>query len=184
MFVRIASMGFDPANYSTAVQSILSLDGNGERAMPLANGSVNRAGIEAIAGYDAADLFSESFSSQAALSGLYLYFCGYDQAHAIAQDLGTSEGSFWHGILHRQEPDAGNAAYWFRRVNQHPVFPLLKDRAEQLGLPVKKQWDPFRFIDFCEEARQKPGSSDEQLAKAVQLAEWQLLFDYCARKRS
>jgi len=184
MFVRIASMGFDLANYSAAVQSILSLDGNGERAMPLANGPANRAGIDAIAKLDPGDLFSEAFSPQAAMSGLYLYFCGYDQAHGIAQDLGTIEGSFWHGILHRQEPDAGNAAYWFRRVNQHPVFPLLKDRAEQLGLPVKNHWDPFRFIDFCEAARQKPGSEDEQLAKAVQLAEWQLLFDYCARKKS
>jgi hypothetical protein len=49
---------------------------------------------------------------------------------------------------------------------------------------MKNAWDPFRFIDFCERARQMPGSTDEQLAKAVQLAEWQLLFDYCARKRS
>ncbi|HYI95556.1 MAG TPA: hypothetical protein VEX68_18595 [Bryobacteraceae bacterium] len=184
MFVRIASMGFNPANYSAAVQSILSLEGDGKRAMPLAKGTANPAGIHAIAKLDIGDLFPEAFSPQAAVSGLYLYFCGYDQAHTIAQDLATIEGSFWHGILHRQEPDAENAAYWFRRVNQHPVFPLLKDRAEQLGLPVKNQWDPFRFIDFCEAARQKPGSEDEQLAKAVQLAEWQLLFDYCARKKS
>ena len=176
-------MGFNPANYSAAVQSILSLDGKGERVMPLANGRVVPAGTDAIASRDLVDLFPDAFSPQGAMSGLYLYFCGYDQAHAIAQDLATIEGSFWHGILHRQEPDAGNAAYWFRRVNQHPVFPILRDRAEKLGFPVKNQWDPFRFIDFCEEARQKPGSEDERLAMAVQLAEWQLLFDYCARKK-
>jgi hypothetical protein len=177
-------MGFNPSDYGAEVQSILSLDGNGERAMPLANGPPVRAGIDAIAQHSAEDLFPDAFSPQAALSGLYLYFCAYDQSHAISQDIGTAEGSFWHGIMHRQEPDPENAAYWFRRVGQHPLFPRLRDRAEELGLPMKNAWDPFRFIDFCERARQMPGSTDEQLAKAVQLAEWQLLFDYCARKRS
>ena len=50
---------------------------------------------------------------EAALSGLYLYFSCWDEAHVIAQDLSSAEGSFWHGIVHRQEPDAENASYWF-----------------------------------------------------------------------
>ena len=42
------------------------------------------------------------------------------------------------------------------------------------------EWNPMAFIDYCEEARTHPGSPDELLALDIQLAEWQLLFDYCA----
>ena len=117
------------------------------------------------------------------MSGLYLYFCAYDESHKISQDIETAEGSFWHGILHRQEPDPGNAAYWFRRVGQHPIFPQLRDAAAELGWGTKDKWDPFAFIDFCESARNRPGSTEETTAMAIQLREWQLLFDYCARPR-
>ena len=99
----------------------------------------------------------------------------------ISQDIGTVEGSFWHGILHRQEPDPDNAKYWFRRVGEHPIFSKLRDAAIELGFAAKQIWDPFAFIDYCEAARRKPGSREEQTAMAIQLAEWQLLFDYCAR---
>ena len=174
-------MGFDPSDYGPDVQTILALDGSGSRVMPLANGAAVYAGINALSGKVAHDLFPNAFSPLGALSGLYLYFCGYDQSHRIAQDLSTPEGSFWHGIMHRQEPDPANAGYWFRRVGEHPLFPTLRDRAEEIGFVSKDRWNPHRFIDFCEEARQKPGSKDEQLAMKVQLAEWQLLFDFCAR---
>lgn len=163
------------------MQDILALDGSGTREMPLAGGTEVAAGIAALSKLQPRDLFPNAFSPDGALTGLYLYFCGYDEAHKIAQDLPTAEGSFWHGILHRQEPDAGNASYWFRRVGDHPVFSPLSDAARELGFAVKDSWDPFRFIDFCETARKKPGSKEEQLAMRVQLAEWQLLFDYCAR---
>lgn len=151
--------------------------------MPLASGAAFEPGLRALTAQGAA-LFPDAFSPQGALAGLYLYFCGYDDAHRIAQDLATPEGSFWHGILHRQEPDAGNAGYWFRQLGQHALFPVLRDAAERLGYDAQGKWDPFRFIDFCEAARRKPGSKEEELAMSVQLAEWQLLFDYCARPRA
>ena len=57
----------------------------------------------------------------------------WDASHAAAQeadDLGESRFSaYWHGIGHRREPDAGNAAYWFRRVGRHPLFPALAEAA-------------------------------------------------------
>ncbi len=68
------------------------------------------------------------------MAGLYLYFSCLDQAHSIAQNIATAEGSFWHGIMHRQEPDAGNASYWFSRVGRHPIFPALHREAAALGL--------------------------------------------------
>src|SRR5437870_5363954 len=58
-------------------------------------------------------------------AGLYLAFNFLDESHAISQDVHTAEGSYWHAILHRREPDPSNAAYWFRRVGDHPVFALL-----------------------------------------------------------
>lgn len=177
-------MGFDPSQYSADVQAILAIDGNGARLMPLANGKTVRAGVEALSGKSARHLFPGVFSPEAALSGLYLYFCAYDESHSLSQDISSAEGSFWHGIMHRQEPDPGNSGYWFRRVGNHPIFPALRDAAADAGFPAKGAWDPFAFIDYCEEARRKPGSTEEKIAMAVQLAEWQLLFDYCARPRS
>jgi hypothetical protein len=43
------------------------------------------------------------------------------------------------------------------------------------------RWDPFAFLAFCDRARQQPGSSHARAAMEIQRAEWQLLFDYCAR---
>ena len=109
----------------------------------------------------------------------------------MAQDLHTAEGSFWHAILHRQEPDSGNAAYWFRRVGTHALYPKLFDatleivtRYPEAEFRPGAYWDPFAFVMFCERARQQPGSSSERAALEIQRLEWQLLFDYCARPRS
>ena len=102
-------------------------------------------------------------------------------------DSKTTEGEYWHAILHRQEPDAGNAAYWFRRVGQHPIFPKLAAEAKEiLNLYPDSEfrvgrWDPFAFVHFCERARLQPGTTQEQAAVQIQRAEWQLLFDYSAR---
>jgi hypothetical protein len=38
----------------------------------------------------------------------------WDEAHRIAQDVDTSEGSRVHAYLHRKEGDAANARYWYR----------------------------------------------------------------------
>jgi len=111
-------------------------------------------------------------------SGLYLYCGCWDAGHTAADSVENPSGYFWHGIAHRQEPDPANAAYWFRKTGKHPIFPKLAAEAAHSGYPVSGEWDPLAFIEYCESA---PGSPDEQIALAVQLLEWQLLFDYCAR---
>lgn len=137
------------------------------------------------------ELFPAAFAPEAAMSGLWLYFSCADECHELCQSLGTAEGSYWHAILHRQEPDAANSGYWFRRVGEHPVFPALLEAARKIAekSPDARwnpgtRWDPFRFIDYCEEARRQPDSPAYTAACEIQLAEWQLLFDYCARPRA
>lgn len=54
-----------------------------------------------------------------------LWYAGRDEwsrAHDIAQDHEGEPLFDWlHALLHRQEGDASNAAYWYRRAGQ-PVF--------------------------------------------------------------
>jgi hypothetical protein len=179
---------FNPTAYGPDVARILALDQNGDRLMPLAGGTCSIAQAKSILSEaNAQQLFPSAKSPQGALSGLWVYFSCFDEGHALCQDLETPEGSFWHGILHRQEPDASNAGYWFRRVGTHAVFPQIHAAAAEILkrspalLILKDAWDPFDFIDFCEAVRTTPGSDSEKAALEIQRAEWQILFDYCAR---
>ena len=134
-----------------------------------------------IRGAGSRQLFPRSRAPEAALAGLYLYFDYWTEAHETAQEIGTPEGSYWHAIVHRQEPDAWNSGYWFRQTGTHPVLPALRDAAAAIGMAVGTRWNPQAFIEFCERASETPGSALERQAREVQRAEWQLLFDYCAR---
>ncbi|MGH9673657.1 MAG: hypothetical protein ACRD44_10795 [Bryobacteraceae bacterium] len=179
-------MKFAAASYGQEVASLLALDQEGQRLMPLAGGTCSSPeASRRLRGAHARELFPAGRAPEAALSGLWLYFSCLDESHSLSQRIETPEGSFWHGIMHRQEPDPENAGYWFRRTGRHPVFKNLHEEAERLAgsgalFSPGAQWDPFRFIDFCEQARQKPGSEAENLARKIQRAEWQILFDYCA----
>ena len=117
-------MPFDPQAYGPHVAAILALDGDGERLMPLVQSGCSapeaRSRLQAVT---ARALFPQSYAPEAAFAGLYLYFGCWTEAHEIAQDVSTPEGSYWHGIVHRQEPDAANSGYWFRQVGAHPDFP-------------------------------------------------------------
>jgi hypothetical protein len=127
-------------------------------------------------------------SPQGVICGLWLRLDEIDEAHRIAQDLDTPEGSFWHAIVHRCEPDPGNSAYWFRRTGRHPVFPTLVAQVNRLlathsgtGFTLRHEWDPFAWIDFWERARREPNSAAWRLALEIQRVEWEVLFDYCAK---
>lgn len=125
----------------------------------------------------ARELFPDAAQPEAALAGLWLYCGFFEESHSISQEIKTADGSYWHGILHRMEPDPGNAGYWFRRVGQHPVFDELLPVAKALGYRTGARWDPFAFIDACDRA----APSEIDLLEQVQLAEWQLLFHHCAK---
>ena len=128
-------------------------------------------------------------SPEAAMAGLWLYCGGFDEAHELAQSLNSVEGSYWHAIVHRMEPDAWNSGYWFRRVGRHPVFPALLEAAKRIaaqdpdcGFVPGESWNPERFTTFCEAARSRPGSPAEHAAREIQFAEWKLLFVWCGMR--
>jgi hypothetical protein len=183
---------FDSKAYGTQVAEILALDQSGHRLIPLISGFCSsEAASDRLKGQEAQDLFPQAHAPREAMGGLWLYFSCFDECHETVQDLNSPEASFWHAILHRQEPDPGNAAYWFRCVGTHPVFQDLMVAAKEIvarhppaRFRIAAKWDPFSFVTFCEQARQEPGSPSERVALEIQRAEWQLWFDYCAGSRS
>lgn len=170
-------MSFDLSGLSPEAAAILALEGAGNRLLPLTAGACcSPQAADRIRRSGARELFPKARSPEGALAGLWVYFSAFHEAHAVAQDLSTPEGSYWHAIVHRQEPDAWNSQYWFRRVGCHAIFPELAAAAGEA------EWDPSRFIELCESARRSPGSPEERRALELQRLEWQLLFGYCAAR--
>ena len=71
----------------------------------------------------------------ALLAGLWQVNDFLDESHSQSQSIegegSDRNGDYWHGIMHRREPDWWNSKYWFRRVGQHPCFEELGRLAEQ-----------------------------------------------------
>ncbi len=123
-------------------------------------------------------------------AGLLQIFDFWDSSHEAAQqadDQGERAFSaYWHGIAHRREPDAANAAYWFRRVGNHPVYqplaaaarPLLEQHGDrELAARIIRDgaWNSTAMIDLCTTA--KAGTPRENLARRLQRLEMWLLLD-------
>lgn len=170
----------DPSRYGPIIAELLQE----ERMAQLGPGTPNRSVQSQLQALTIERAFAhvmvrDQQMASACLAGLWLYHDYLDESHTISQGIETATGSYWHGIMHRREPDASNAAYWFRRVGEHPIFEELAREAQRLGMHLRsEQWNPFDFIDLCEEHR---GSETKQelLFRQIQHTEWQLLFAYC-----
>ena len=133
----------------------------------------------------------DQIMARAVRSGILLRADLNDASHTVSQSLETTEGSYWHGLMHRREPDFSNAKYWFRRVGEHPIFVDLRSAAIRLAeqklpegelrsLLTAEAWDPYMFVDACQEALYE--GRDRELCLQIADAEWRLLFDFCYRQ--
>ena len=155
--------------------------------LALTRSATCRDEIRELARANPLDLFPNARNPHAALSGLMLRSGCWEASHTLSQDDPSSEGSYWHAIAHRMEPDSWNSKYWFGCVGRHPIFEKLLTEAAVLlraapgtGWNPKPVWDPALFIGWCEEARQRPGSDEERVATAIQSVECKLLLEWCA----
>ena len=134
--------------------------------------------------------------ADAVQSGLLLWNDALDASHTISQNIESRTGSYWHGIMHRREPDYSNAKYWFRRVDGHSIFPALRECALRLlqsgstesdsladyteAIEGAEEWDAFRFVDWCEAADRDKSTPEtvKTFLQAVQVEEIKLLLHY------
>ncbi len=114
---------FDPSAYPEPLSRLVS----GEGLCELGPGAPRLEVRSELQALSIEDLFTgrtivDRKAAAACLSGLWLLHDFLDESHTISQSITTPTGSYWHGIMHRREPDYANAKYWFRRVGEHPVF--------------------------------------------------------------
>ena len=189
-------------DYSAAVQELLAP----ERVNELGPGQPHRSALDALHTLTPEILVAphrlrDHDMAQCCLAGLWLLHDYLDEAHRLVQDLDSTSAAYWHGILHRREPDYPNAKYWFRRVGKHPIFaqltvaaqriaemPPAASGAEQGGgraWPWDKSisvWDPNRFVDACERVAADPELEwARQLCQRLAREESDILFDFCYR---
>jgi len=183
---------FDSDRYGPVAKRFLAND----RLPDLGPGSPEREQRDALNRLDIDVLFAgrplaDRDMAQCCIAALWLRYDFLDESHVISQSIGSATGSYWHGILHRREPDYSNAKYWFRRVGEHEIFPELCQHSCELAreegknldansrhLTNQDTWDPPAFVDLCQ-AVARGKSEAEHLARAIAQAEWQLLFDFC-----
>jgi hypothetical protein len=188
----VTFMSFNHKNYVPAIATIIT-----ERLPELGPGQPDDAMRPRLAALTIESAFGgkrlvDLDAARCCLSALWLWHDFLDESHAISQEIDSIDGSYWHAIMHRREPDYGNAKYWFRRVPRHAVFDPLAKAAAALAsnttldgpaeyLAAQTKWDASRFVDLCESIA-RGQSQCEQLASEVARLEWQMLFDHCYRE--
>ncbi len=146
-------------------------------------------------------LTPRSKTSETALrAGLFQWHDFLDESHQLSQSIeGEGEdqlGDYWHAIMHRREPDYSNAKYWFRRIGKQPIFSRLRQEADAtlarlIGsdaarwrdrLQPGSKWDPFAFVDLCEECAADETTDLAHAARRIQYIEMSLLMGVTCRQ--
>ncbi len=182
---------FAPRDYGSACAALV----NRSEPCDLGPGQPNHAVRAQLEALDQSALFGNRLvrdddMADCCRAGLWLLHDFLDESHTISQSIPSSSGSYWHGIMHRREPDYSNAKYWFRRVGQHAIYSTLCAAAQEIArryttdressyLMDQAAWDPYRFIDLCEAASR--GKANVPLCREIAQVEWRILFDACYR---
>lgn len=164
------------------------LDRCANRVLPLTQSNDRDAeSVAELKKHSPDELFPDARNPEPAYSALLLLLGDFECSHDLTNDDESPEGCYLHAIIHRMEPNPANSAYWLRQLGQHPLFPQVRERAQQIlaehpvpGWQLQPDWDPFLFNKWCEQASHAPGTEEEKAALAIQRAEWDLLFAWCA----
>ncbi len=122
-------------------------------------------------------------------SAFLLWHDHLDESHTISQNIHSIDGSFLHAVMHRREPDASNAKYWWNRVGAHPCFDALALRAGQwleksgqsalaTRLLPRDEWDAFAFVETCERARHGGNAEEVRVLKELQRIEMEVFLEH------
>lgn len=117
-----------------------------------------------------------------------------DAAHDIVGELGCSEATYAHAMIHRREgqatgeaglPGYSNSRYWFVNLGDHPLFPAVQEFAAAhpacpRHLRARAEWNPAMFVGLCDKIDTSQAEEGLAFCIAVQQREWEMLFDYCA----
>lgn len=183
---------------SSIGRKILKLDVEKAYVDLVVSGSGNLAARDMLEMLGPADLIDGPIVSpddaDGVMSGLWLRHNWLDQSHRISQGIESSNGSFWHAIMHRREGDFSNSKYWYRRVGDHPLYATLGARVTDLTnpLPADKSiyrlvahgWDPAAYVDLVEQVHDSPQDPRHRICVSIQEIEWQTLFEHCTRAAS
>ena len=118
---------FNPTHYGSAVAELLATP----RLAPLGPGTPDETLRPKLQVLDLPPLCR---------AGLWLYFDFLDESHRSSQEIETPDGSFWHAIMHRREPDAENSKYWWRRVGKHPVLSRLVEESARTRICLRRSF--------------------------------------------
>src|SRR5260370_30612098 len=131
--------------------------GPGRRGGVQAEAALNKALDELFRGVKLA-----AENQQLIRSLVLLWHDHLDAGHTIAQNIDGADGAFVHGIMHRREPDYGNAKYWVWGVGGDPAVPEVGTRGTTF-LETKGErdlrdklwrggeWGAVVFVDCCEQ---------------------------------
>lgn len=126
---------------------------------------------------------------QAALAGILLFGGCWSESHELVQNLSDIEGSYWHAILHRMEPDFFNSQYWFRQVNGHSIFEELHRSAADILAQsgpsqwrLNETWSPLQLNRWIE-ATETSLPQFRELATSLHTLEARLLLAWCCQSR-
>jgi hypothetical protein len=135
----------------------------------------------------------------AARVGLFQWHDFLDESHTLSQSIeGQGDnrlGDYWHAIMHRREPDYSNAKYWFRQIGRQQIYRSLQKEADNTlarltgpevtrwrdRLQPGSNWDPFAFVDLCEECAADESADLAHAARRIQYVEMSLLMGMTCR---